>query len=356
MLGLDSGPFGRAWACPTAKSHFADFGAKGDGSTDDTQAFSKAWSEACSSSSPVSLMIPHNNKYLVKPVTFSGPCKSNVTALISGTIIAPAEISIWGSERDHWIHFKGVQNLTLDGDGTFEGNGNIWWSNSCKLNKSLALKFEECNSLTVKNINMINSPQMHIVFLNCDSVNASHLFISAPENSPNTDGVHVTGTTNIKISNSTIQTGDDCISIVSGSENVWAGNITCGPGHGISIGSLGEGNSEDKVLNVIVENITFTETMNGVRIKTWQTSAVEVSEVLYNNIRGTSATDVVMSFDCSASVLCRAVVLEDIHMEYHNNKGKARTVFNNIQWSQKGEFYVGPGSGDYVPCCGRGST
>jgi hypothetical protein len=27
--------------------------------------------------------------------------------------------------------------------------------------------------------------------------------------------------------------GDDCISIVSGSENVEATDITCGPGHGI---------------------------------------------------------------------------------------------------------------------------
>lgn len=32
--------------------------------------------------------------------------------------------------------------------------------------------------------------------------------------------------------------GDDCISIVSGSKNVMATNIVCGPGHGIRCATL----------------------------------------------------------------------------------------------------------------------
>lgn len=39
-----------------------------------------------------------------------------------------------------------------------------------------------------------------------------------------------------------------------------------------SIGSLGEGNSEAQVSNVVVNRAILTETTNGVRIKTWQVS------------------------------------------------------------------------------------
>ncbi|KAL6982348.1 galacturonan 1,4-alpha-galacturonidase, partial [Sarracenia purpurea var. burkii] len=63
---------------------------------------------------------------------------------------------------------------------------------------------------------------------------------------------------------------DDCISIVSGSKYVKVMDITCGPGHGISIGSLGKDKSKDTVSDVNVNGATLSGTTNGVRIKTWQ--------------------------------------------------------------------------------------
>lgn len=42
------------------------------------QAFQKAWNAACSSNGAHVLLVPQKN-YLVKPITFSGPCKSQLT-------------------------------------------------------------------------------------------------------------------------------------------------------------------------------------------------------------------------------------------------------------------------------------
>ncbi|PON37218.1 Glycoside hydrolase [Parasponia andersonii] len=70
-------------------------------------------------------------------------------------------------------------------------------------------------------------------FQKCVNVKALNLIITAPENSPNTDGIHITESQNIHISNCVIKTGDDCISIVRWSKNIRATDITCGPSHGI---------------------------------------------------------------------------------------------------------------------------
>ncbi|KAL5543575.1 hypothetical protein UlMin_007359 [Ulmus minor] len=323
-----------------------DFGARGDG-RDDSEAFNKAWNRACSSKQGA-ILVPKNKVYHLKPITFSGPCRSGLTMLIYGTIKASPRRSDYENDRLHWIMFQDVENLRVEGGGTINGNGKIWWRNSCKINKALpckhaptAVTFYQCNNLRVANLRFKNAQQMHLTFQKCLNVLALNLRVIAPGNSPNTDGIHVTDTQNIQIMNSLIRTGDDCISIVSGSKNVRATDITCGPGHGISIGSLGADNSEDYVSNVFVNRARLTGTTNGVRIKTWQGGrgyaknikfqnivmnnvtnpilidqkySVQVSNVIYNNIKGTSASEVAMKFDCSKNYPCGAISLRNIHL------------------------------------------
>ncbi|KAL6542965.1 Polygalacturonase [Orobanche hederae] len=52
----------------------ADFGAKGDGRTDDTQ---KAWDKVCSSPGNIKFLVrSRKNAYILKPLRFFGPCKT----------------------------------------------------------------------------------------------------------------------------------------------------------------------------------------------------------------------------------------------------------------------------------------
>ncbi|KAL9333901.1 hypothetical protein Peur_074040 [Populus x canadensis] len=360
-----------------------DFGAKADG-TDDSQAFKKAWEEACSSKGSAIIVIPKNKIYYLKPVTFSGPCESDLVFKIFGTIKASAKVSDYENDRRHWLVFENVQNFRVRGGGTIDGNGKIWWENSCKINKSqpcqhapTAVTFLECKSLIVANVRFQNAQQMHLSFQNCVNVRALNLMVIAPGTSPNTDGIHVTGTQNIRIRNCVIRTGDDCISIVSGSKNVEATDITCGPGHGISIGSLGADNSGAEVSNVFVNRATISGTTNGVRIKTWQggsgyarnivfqnvvmrnvtnpiiidqnycdqdspceeqTSAVQISNVMYRNIKGTSASDVAVKFDCSKNIPCRGILLQDVNIALEEN-GKPEASCANVNLRKRGDVF-----------------
>lgn len=115
----------------------------------------------------------------------------------------------------------------------------------------------------------INSKKVHINIFACENFKLNSILISAPAESPNTDGILIGGSQFVTISQSVISTGDDCIAMVSGSENIHISDVTCGPGHGISIGSLGRSSTDEYVKNVVVKDCRFIATDNGVRIKTW---------------------------------------------------------------------------------------
>lgn len=99
------------------------------------QAFQKAWKAACSSGVAVNFVVSKGKNYLLKPITFFGPCKSGITWQTYGTIEASDTMSDYSKDMRHWILFNGVQNLAVEG-GIVNGNGQIWWQNSCKIKKS----------------------------------------------------------------------------------------------------------------------------------------------------------------------------------------------------------------------------
>ncbi|KAL0911462.1 hypothetical protein M5K25_019605 [Dendrobium thyrsiflorum] len=364
-----------------------DYGATGGGA-DDTMAFEKAWKAACASTGPASLVVSNNNTYLLKSITFSGPCKSNVSVMIEGTIEASSNTSDWSSKnRRIWILFSHIENLIVGGGGTINGNGHVWWQKSCKIDKSqpckdapTALTFKSCNELTVENLNVKNSQQIHIKFEKCSNVTVSTINIEAPEKSPNTDGIHVTKTTNIQINYCNIETGDDCISIVSGSQDVKATNIFCGPGHGISIGSLGAKNSEAFVSdvtvntaqlrgtengggkgyakNIIFQNIDIDDVKNPIIIDQnycdkkkkckQQKSAVQISNVQYRNIKGTSGSKFAINLNCSKSFPCNDIVLEDINIVDDDDVDDVESFCQNVNWRKKGTVIPPPCNLNYI--------
>ncbi|KAI3803462.1 hypothetical protein L1987_31614 [Smallanthus sonchifolius] len=341
-----------------------NYGAKGDGKTNDSPAFMKAWKAACEAqpNDRSILVIPATKTFLLKPISFNGPCNpSSLYVQISGNIVGPAKKTDWiGYHIDAWLSFSRVNGLTVSGNGQINGQGPIWWENACigtpspgtSCHAPAALMFRRCNGLRLNGLTHVNSPRVHITITACNGVIMSNLHIIAPETSPNTDGINVASSTNVNISDSIIGTGDDCIAISGGSSDIKISGITCGPGHGISIGALGKG-GVDMVENIEVRNCTLIKTLAGVRIKSWQggrgyarkisfkaikfdavynpiiidqyycptqkncinsTSAIKLSDISYSGIMGTSNMDNVINLSCSESVACTNIAMDNVYI------------------------------------------
>ncbi|KAJ4721183.1 putative Pectin lyase-like superfamily protein [Melia azedarach] len=353
-----------------------DFGARADGIADDSKAFESAWREACNWNGNSKVLVPLG-KYLVKFVVFQGPCKAPLSFQLDGFVQAPPGLSKL-ENKESWITFQYLRNFTLTGKGTFHGQGQTAWpENQCHKNSDcklpISIRFSFLNDSTISGIQSIDSKYFHMNILGCYNLNLDNIKISAHKDSPNTDGIHIGRSSGVVISHSVIATGDDCVSLGDGSQNILVSNVMCGPGHGISIGSLGKYKNEEDVVGLTVRNCTFTDTSNGVRIKTWPDSQpgiasnftfedlvmnnvenpividqqycphsscnikvpsrVKISNVSFRNIRGTSSTKVAISLVCSQETPCKNVEIGDINLLYNGlqDKGLATSSCSNVK-------------------------
>ncbi|MED6145781.1 hypothetical protein PIB30_028389 [Stylosanthes scabra] len=357
-----------------------DFGADPTGFKDSTLAFLGAWSNACRSLRPARIQVPRGQFLLGTSTRFGGPCNSRLISItMLGTLVGPSDYRAIG-ESLHWLTFDEVSGVRIHG-GVLDARGSSLWA--CKFSGqpcpigAITLGIKNSNNVVVTGLTLINSQLFHMIINGSNNVNVHGVKIMAPGNSPNTDGIHVQFSSDVTILSPRIRTGDDCVSIGPGTRNLWVEDIACGPGHGISIGSLGWGMNEAGVNNVTVRTATFSKTMNGFRIKSWgrpsngfvndvhfehalmtdvqnpividqhycpfysgcpqMASGIRISDISYIDIHGTSATEVAVKFDCSLKHPCRRLRLEDVRLTYKNQVPQAScrnaggTSFGTVQ-------------------------
>ncbi|KAJ8485381.1 hypothetical protein OPV22_017866 [Ensete ventricosum] len=375
-----------------------DFGAKGDGVTDDTKAFEAAWAAACKVEASM-VIVPAEFDFLVRPISFSGPdCEPNIVFQLDGTIIAPTSAGAWGAGSLQWLEFAKLQEITIRGSGVIDGGGSVWWTNSDsdidQINAELgskmpqikptALRFYGSYNVTVTGIRIQNSPRCHLKFDNCEAVEVFNITVSSPGDSPNTDGIHLQNSRDVMIHGVDMGCGDDCVSIQTGCSNIYIHDVDCGPGHGISIGGLGRDNTKACVSNITVRDINLRNTMTGVRIKTWQggsgsvqairfsnikvwevqipmvidqfycdrsscknqSSAVALSGIAYEGIRGTFTVKPV-HFACSDTSPCSGISLSEVELEPLQERHHMNDPFC---WQAFGELYAPPPTIPPITC------
>ncbi|CAN6194381.1 unnamed protein product [Urochloa humidicola] len=371
----DAGGDAKGGSCPGGTCDITKLGASGDGKTDSTKALQEAWASACGGTGKNTILIPKGD-YLTGPLNYTGPCKGDgVTIQVDGNLLASTDLSLY---KGNWIEILRVENLVITGKGKLDGQGpSVWSKNSCAkkydckiLPNSLVLDFVTKGE--VSGITLLNSKFFHMNVFQCKDVVIKDVTVTAPGDSPNTDGIHMGDSSGISIVNTAIGVGDDCISIGPGSTKINITGVTCGPGHGISIGSLGRYKDEKDVTDVTVKDCTLKKSTNGLRIKAYEDAAsvltaskihyenvkmedvgnpiiidmkycpnkictssgaskVTVKDVSFKNITGTSSTPEAVSLLCSDKIPCSGVTMDSVNVEYSGTNNKTMAVCKNAK-------------------------
>ncbi|XP_065628573.1 exopolygalacturonase [Quercus suber] len=335
--------------------------------------FEYVFNKACQSEGINLVLIPRGI-YLLWPIVLNGPCNGLLEFVILGTLKAPTD-KVFSINVDHWITFQHIDGLIITGGGKLDGQGpSAWNENNCSKDPNcktlpISLRLNFVNNARISYLHSINSKETHVNIWGCTHMKLNHIHIIAPKDSPNTDGIRIGSSSNIEILNSIIATGDDCVAMSPGSKDIIIQNVKCGPGHGISVGSLGKLPNEEDVSGLWVTNCTFIGTQNGLRVKTWATpyssnvfnltfediimdnvnnpiiidqqycprancqkgnSQVQIQDVKYINIRGTSSSKLAVTFDCSKSKPCENIELNDINLTY-KSVGHAASSCSNAK-------------------------
>ncbi|GFP84874.1 polygalacturonase [Phtheirospermum japonicum] len=334
------------------------FGAVPGTTKDSGKALESAWQKACATAGGI-VTVPRRT-FLVTWATFTGPCNGPTFFHLHGTLIAADTPAL--DDSDYWISFTRVDDLTISGNGVFNGNGALSWSRcrgiagGCKNLPPMSVTISQLTNAVIQRVRFVNSKLFHLHMYVCHNVKIRNVHISAPDESPNTDGIHIADSTNIGITNSHIGTGDDCVSIGEGTANVNISGVRCGPGHGISIGSLGKYKAARGVDAINVWNCTFIRTLNGLRIKTWAPSlptavndvtfadivvegvanpividqfycpdgscsrsgqsSVKIKGVKFINVRGSSSQPTSVSVRCSKKYPCRGIEFYGLNLTH----------------------------------------
>ena len=236
------GVTGDIWSQNVASGRVFDprkYGAKGDGSTLDTMAFQEAI-DACTQSG--------GGTVLVGPGTYiSGTInlKSNVTlelqagAMIMGSsnfsdyVQGPEATAAMKGQPDlhHLIFAINAQNVSLVGPGTVDGNGKHFivpvtrppvkpedvykdiaaFDTVRSVRISPMVQFANCTNVRVENITLQNSVGWTLNPCGCKQVLIRKVTVRNPVNASNTDGIDITSSTDVLLTDCDVITGDDAI-------------------------------------------------------------------------------------------------------------------------------------------------
>lgn len=214
-----------------------DYGARSDRKTDDAPAIQAAI-DACAKAGGGVVYIPPGD-YLTGPIFL----KSNINLHIEAgaTLWAHPDKQLYfsngqvpmsnlaGNAEPHTdydlINGEDLENIAITGRGTINGQGAEYWWGKEKFRPYL-LRIRRSRNIRFEDVTTTGSPTHTFAFVDCDRINIRDIALYNDPQSPNTDGIHLYGCSNVHISGVHMDTGDDCLVVGGGSTGITVTNCT----------------------------------------------------------------------------------------------------------------------------------
>lgn len=211
------------------------------------------------------------------------------------------------------IYGDGLERIGIDGPGTINGLAEHVWEDMKEVDGFIEAETENakasgidmkrayavdpkvrmiylinCKDINIEHVTLTRSPNWTLHLGNCERVNISNIFLySSLDKGVNADGIDIDGCRDVRISDCTVQTGDDAICLKSTSkggkynncENITITNCTLvSTSTALKIGTESHGNFR----NIVFSNSTISNTNRGIGI--FIRDGATVDRVIFSNL------------------------------------------------------------------------
>lgn len=265
-----------------------DYGATGDGKTDDAKAIQQAIN-ACSEAGGGTVLVPTGHTFLCSPFKLASFVELHLepnSCLLANPDETCYTESAFGENRGEgmkWISGENLKNVSITGTGTIDGNGVAFMGK--ELDDSYELKpvtdfdprphiltLTAVDKLIIRDITIRNSAYWTVHLIGCRDAVIDGISILNNLKIRNGDGIDLDHSRDVRIANCFIESGDDCICLKNrrefeayGScEDIVVTNCTMtSRSCAIKIGS----ENMDKINNVLFTNCIIKASNRGIGIQ-----------------------------------------------------------------------------------------